>query len=43
MLSGMQVKYHLQNNLGTIEMSFELISQESKKKQQKAKEIFASF
>lgn len=43
MLSRMQVKYHLQNNLGTIELSFEFLSQENKKKNQKPKEIFASF
>lgn len=33
MLSRMEGKYHLQNNLGTKELSFEFISQEEKKKE----------
>lgn len=37
MLSRMQVKYHLQNNLGTTELSFEFISQKSKKREKKEK------
>lgn len=43
MLSRMQVKYHLQNNLGTIELSFEFISQEIKGKNPSLKEMFANF
>lgn len=41
MLSRMQVKYHVQNNLGTIELSFEFISQESKKKKRKYLQVFS--
>jgi len=40
----MQGKYHLQNNLGTKELSFEFISQEEKKNGggRGSKEIFSS-